>query len=92
MWSKYLQACCSVQNQNVCQKVTLKKAWKWPAWKVFFVDKPSIIDNPYIKTESADVQYVGKLRYAKQMFTNLFCSKLRFSSKGGWKICGKMIY
>ena len=56
MWSKYLQACCSVQNQNVCQKVILKKAWKWPAWKVFFVDKPSIIDSPYTKTESADVQ------------------------------------
>jgi hypothetical protein len=37
---------------------------------------PSSIDNPYAKTESADLQYVGSLRYAKQLFTSLlFCPK-----------------
>ena len=54
--------------------------------KIVFVYKPSIIDNPYTEVESADLQYVGKLRYAKQMFTSLlFCPKLRFLSKDGQK-------
>ena len=93
MWSKYLQTCCFVQNQKFCQKGNFKKGVKMACLKIVFVNKPSIIDNPYTKIESTDVQYAEKLRYTKQMFTSLLlCPKLRFLSKEGRKKCGKLTY
>ena len=52
-----LQVCCSVQNQDFCQKVVKKKGVKMTYFVIFLADISAIFNNPYTGFVLLDTNY-----------------------------------